>query len=725
MNWRRNALLVALLASTFTAAQNASGPKTIAPAGLVEPIQLDGRLNEPSWKSAPVVAELVQQSPRPGEPTRYKTVVRVIASVDRLYLGFECTDPEPDRISVHTMQRDGDFKGDDTITIVLDTYGDKKTGYLFQVNAAGARADGLISGPDRSSLDWDGIWDARTSRTVQGWSVEVVIPTRTLSFTPGLESWGLNFERSIPRERMKLQWASPTLDSFVTDLSRAGLLTGVSQLKQGSGLEISPFAVGRIKDGFAGFGRAWQAQPGIDVTYRMTPELAAVFTANTDFAETEVDARQINLTRFPLFFPEKRSFFLEGANQFTFGLGLGQTFLPFFSRRVGLLDGNPIPIDAGVKLNGRIGNWNVALLDVQTRDSRYAPGTNLFAGRVSYDVTKELRIGTILTHGDPTGLRSNTLAGFDALWRTSKFLGDKNFLLGGWTALSKDDPAPGTKSGWGTGFDFPNDLLDCSGGVDQFGDALNPSLGFLPRPGTRQYRAACAFQPRPSKDGPLRWIRQEFFENEYVRVDNLKGFTESWEYFMAPINVRLESGDRFEFNWSPRYEYLPVPFEISPGVVLPVGPYPFTRWRIEAQTSEHRVLQVGFTTWFGTFYNGHLTQWENYVKWTSPHGRWQAGISTEQDFGQLKQGNFVQRLWQTQLAYALNPNLVLTSFIQYDTESHNIGSNIRVRWTVKPGNDLFIVWNRGWKRLILSPHELGLIPDSELVAIKLRWTFRP
>lgn len=723
---RGGALRAALIASCgfCSFGQNTGTDKIMSLMRATEPIRIDGVLTEAAWRSAASV-ELVQQSPRPGEPTPYRTIVRILLAGDRLVFGFECTDPSPKQIAVHTMRRDGDFTGDDTVTIVLDTYGDKKTGYMFQINAAGARADGLISGPDRSSLDWDGIWDTRTSRTANGWSAEIVIPIRTLSFTRGLADWGINFERSIARERMKLRWSSPTLDSFITDLSRAGLLAGTAELEQGKRLEISPFAVGRMKDEFSNTGRAWQGQPGADVTYRITPELAAVLTVNTDFAETEVDARQINLTRFPLFFPEKRSFFLEGANQFTFGLGLGQTFLPFFSRTVGLLDGNVIPINSGLKLNGRVGNWNVAVLDVDTRDSQYAPATNLFAARISYDVTNDLRVGTILTNGDPHGDRDSTLAGFDAVWRTSKFLGDKNFLAGGWTAFNTRTSLPGSKTGWGASFDYPNDLLDCSAGIDRFGDALDPALGFLPRPGTRQYRASCSFQPRPSKAGPLRWIRQEFFENEYTRVDNLKGLTESWEYFMAPMNVRMESGDRFEFNWVPQYEYLTAPFEISPGVVLPVGPYPFTRWRIEAQTSEHRRLQAGSTTWFGGFYNGSLTQWENYVKWTSAKGRWQAGISTENDFGHLKQGNFVQRLWQLQTAYALNPNLVLTNFVQYDTESQTVGSNTRVRWTVKPGNDLFIVWNRGWKHLFLNPHELNLIPDSELLAVKLRWTFRP
>ena len=200
---------------------------------------------------------------------------------------------------------------------------------------------------------------------------------------------------------------------------------------------------------------------------------------------------------------------------------------------------------------------------------------------------------------------------------------------------------------------------------------------------------------------------------------------ESWEYFMAPINVRFESGDRFEFNWDPHGEILLAPFDIAPGVVIPPGSYQFTRYRLEAQTSGHRPLQFGTTTWFGTFFGGHLTQWENYIKWTSPKGRLQLEADAENDFGHLPQGNFVQRLWQLQGAYAWTPNLVLSNFVQYDTESQNIGTNTRLRWTIKPGNDLFVVWNRGWQRLILSSHDTSIVPQSDIVAMKIRWTFRP
>lgn len=694
------------------------------------PIQLDGKLDEAAWSGSDQVVELVQQSPRSGESSPYRTLVRILIQENRLYVGFECIDPNPAAISAHTMQRDGRVDGDDTVSIVLDTYGDRRTGYFFRVNAAGARVDGLIAGSDSPSLDWDGIWDAQTARTGEGWSAEIVIPANTLNFTKGLSEWGANFERNIPRDRTILRWASPTLDSSLYDLSRAGSLAGVGDLQQGQGLEVSPFAVGRVQTDYQEDHRVWLGQPGGDVTWRITPQLASIFTFNTDFAETEVDSRQLNVTRFPLFFPEKRAFFLEGANQFQFGLGLQEQFIPFFSRRIGLFRGEEIPIDFGAKLNGRAGKWNVGLLDVQTRDSSTGngatavPGTNLLAGRVSYDVNRKLRIGTLMTRGNPDGIHSDTLAGFDAVWHTSAFKGDKNFQIGAWTALSSGAGSGGQGTAWGFKIDYPNDLWNCSLSLNQFGESFQAPLGFLPRPGTRRFDASCDYNPRPSKDGPLRWIRQEFMEHSYYRVTNSQGITESWRFFWAPVNIRLESGDRFEFNWVPEYEYLPDPFEISSGVTLPVGPYRFNRYRVEFQTSNHRWWEFGTTTWFGTFYNGHLLQQNNYLRFTGRGGHWQGGLSSNQNFGRLQQGNFVQRLLQVNAAYAFSPDLIWTTFLQYDTESQNVGNNMRLRWTLRPGNDIFVVWNRGWHRLFLSPGDAGLIPDKDVFAVKIRWTFR-
>src|SRR5438309_3084158 len=233
---------------------------TVSPTSSAS-IALDGLLNEPAWREAPVM-KLTQQAPKPGQTTPYETQVQVIVTSDRIYFGFTCKDPDPGRIAIHTMRRDGDLLGDDTVSMVLDTYGDRRTGYFFQINAAGTRVDGLISTADSVSLDWDGIWDARTARTPEGWSAEIVIPSRTLSFTPGLNDWGLNLERFVPRERQWLRWASPTLDSFLYDLSRAGRLTGLGELQQGKGIEITPYAIGKTKRFYGVNPRTWQGAVG-------------------------------------------------------------------------------------------------------------------------------------------------------------------------------------------------------------------------------------------------------------------------------------------------------------------------------------------------------------------------------------------------------------------------------------------------------------------------------
>lgn len=695
------------------------------------PIVLDGKLDDAAWQRAQPV-RLTQQSPAPGVPTPFITEVRAIVTRNAIYFGFRCVDPEPRRVATHTMRRDDDMNGNDTVSIVLDTYGDRRSGYFFQVNASATRVDGLISNPESVSLDWDGIWEAKTAETADGWSAEIMIPSRTLSFSRSRPTWTANFERYVARRRMALRWASPTLDSFLYDLSRGGTIHGITGLEQGLGLELSPYVVGGTKELFQVSPRAWQGKSGGEVTWRVTPQLQSVFTVNTDFAETEVDARQVNITRFPLFFPEKRAFFLEGANQYEFGLGLGSdTFIPFFSRRIGLLEGQQIPINAGAKVNGRIGNLNVALLDVQTRETeirtasgtRMVPGTNLLASRVSYDVTQEFRVGALVTNGDPSAVQSNTFAGADAVYRTSKALGNKNFLVGGWLGGSAGDLPTGEHKGWGYKIDFPNDLIDCAHTLNHWGGGLDPALGFLPRPGTQRLGVGCNFQPRPSKEGPFKWVRQEFFENQFTRFTNAAGYLESWEYFMAPINVRMETGDRFEFNWVPTYEFLAKPFEIVEGVVIPPGRYRFTRWRLEAQSSEHRALSFGHTTWFGTFYDGTLTEWQNFARWSSPRGNTRIEVSTVNNFGRVPQGSIVQRLWQLQTQYAWNPDLSINSFLQYDSESRNFGSNTRFRWTIKPGRELFVIWNRGWKQS-LGSRDLSLRPESDQIAIKLRWTWR-
>jgi uncharacterized protein DUF5916 len=712
------ALLLLSLTPGLSSAQPPAAPPVVAAAPTAARIVLDGALDEPAWAAAGTIVGLTQQEPEPGRPTPFDgTRISVLSDGETLYFGIVCPDPEPGKIAVHTLQRDADLEGDDTVALVLDTFGDGRTGYLFRINAGGARQDGLISG-NEVSLDWDGLWQARVRRAPEGWTAEIAISARSLRFRPGHERWGLNVERYVARERLTLRWTAASLDARLEDLQRAGSLTGLAGLHQGLGLATAPYVLGRADDRRDISEVREKGEAGLDLSYNLTPELGAVFTVNTDFAETEVDARQINLTRFPLFFPEKRPFFLEGSNLFTFGSGLGSDFIPFYSRRVGLVGGRIVPIDAGLKLLGRAGPWSVAALDIETANSPAAPAANLFAGRTAYDVDEHLRVGALATRGDPTGRGDNTFAGLDAVWQTASFRRGKNLTFAAWGARSGGDLPAGRATGWGVRADYPNDLWDLSLNVNEYGAALAPALGFLPRPGTRQYSLGAAYQPRPREDGPFGRVRQFFFELFPTRVDRLDGTTESWRVFMAPFNISTRSGEHLEANWAPQFERLDELFTLAPGVVVPPGRYRFDRFRLEGQSSQFRPWRVGSTVWFGTFFGGHLTQWDPFLYWTVGAGRLRFELDAENDFGYLAQGDFIQRLLQLKTIYAFSPDLVLSVFSQYDSESHDLGFNSRVRWTIRPGRDLFLVWNRNWKRLPAPGYRLE--PDSDQVVVAWR-----
>ncbi len=694
---------------------------TASPGG--SGLHIDGRLSEAAWASAAVIGDLVQQDPAPGQSTPYRTEVLVLADPAGLTFGFRCHDPRPEGIVVHTLQRDGVFRGDDSVALVLDTFADGRRGYYFRVNAAGARQDGLITGPEDASLDWDGIWDAATRRTPDGWTCEIRIPAQTLRFDPDSDRWGMNLERYVARDRLTLRWADHSLDAGLYDMRRAGVIAGVGILRQGKGLTLRPYATARADKPAGADSHDTDGDVGGELTWNLTSQLSAVATVNTDFAETEVDTRRINLTRFPLFFPEKRGFFLEGSDQFAFGSGLGRDFIPFFSRRVGLYQGRQVPIDTGVKILGRSGRWGIGALDVHTSATAETRAANLLAGRVTYDLDSHLMIGGIATDGNPDGVTDNTLLGLDATWQTSTLAGDKNFSAGAWAVWNDGGPPFDQRHGWGLKVDYPNDLVDAALIYREFGVGMNPGLGFLPRPGTRWLSGGLAYQPRPG-DGALGWIRQFYFELYPQVVWDIDGGTESWRVFTAPLNIQTESGEHFEANFAPQYERLDEGFEVADGKVIPAGGYQFNRFRVEAQSSRSRPVRAGSTVWFGDFYSGTLTQWESFLTYASGSGHLQLEMSAENDFGDLPQGGFTQRWYGFKVVYAFSPDLILSNYGQYDSQSRDVGLNTRLRWTVSPGNDLFLVWNYnlhrpedpdGWSHLQRL--------DDHLVT-KLRWTLR-
>lgn len=721
----RRARVLGLALAVLPAAPSLAADETpvVRVPTIAAKIVLDGKLDEPVWQQAALIDGLTQHEPQPGEPTEFRTRIRIFSDGENLVLGYDCYDPEPDKIATRTLQRDGNIDGDDSVDFVLDTFGDKSTAYWFLVTAGGARADGLVSASSGGapSLDWDGVWNAAARRTATGWTAEVVIPARTLHFKRGADAWGFNIARQVARKQMILRWTAIPHDAGFFDLRRAGRLEGLGGLRQGIGLAVAPFGVGadlRSRPAPS----ATSGHAGVDVSYSPTPDLTGVLTYRTDFAETEVDARQVNLTRFPLFFPEKRTFFVEGANQFDFAYGLEQDFIPFFSRRIGLFGGAEVPLDFGLKVLGHAGAWSLGALDVRTRASAGAPpATDLFAGRVAYSLDARWRVGALVTHGDPDGVRDNGFVGADAVFRTTTFRGDKNLVASVWGADSSGDVGPGRRTGWGARVEYPNDLWQLYADVREFGDALDPALGFLPRPGTRWYQTGLAYQPRPKSDGPFGWARQFFFENFDYLITDLAGRTQSWRLFLTPFNVVTTAGDHFEVNFEPYYERLSQPFVIADGVTLPVGSYHFNRVRVQAEAATSRQLRPALIAYFGEFYDGHLTQIEPQLGWSSPHGHLRLEANAELDYGHLREGDFVFRLLGLRAIYAFTPNLVVSSFTQYDSGSSSLGTNNLLRWTIEPGRDLWLVWNHSWTRRPGSG--FGLLPQDEQLSAKLRWTF--
>lgn len=688
---------------------------------------LTGRLDDPAWARADSV-ELTEVEPREGGVPPGRTVVRVLAMKDAVIIGIRADDPDAGHLVSFSRQRDASLSSEDHVKIVLDSYGDGRSGYVFAVNPDGARYDALVSNQGQSeNAEWDAVWESATARTTTGWSVEILIPVKSLLFRQGLTEWGFNVERRVQRLQETDRWAGAVQDAQVTRVGRAGLLTGLPAFDVGHGLTVRP-ALG-TGGGIAAPGAQWSesGHASLDASQRVGANTLASLTVNTDFAETEVDTRQSNLTRFPLFFPEKRTFFLEGADIFDFGLGLSSDLdvLPFFSRRIGLFDEAQVPIGAGGKVNGRIGGTNFGALVVRTRDvDTLHTATAMSVVRIKQNVSGESSIGLIATDGDPLGRAGSWLIGPDLTWQTSRFHGDKNFLVGVWgLATGRSDLHGGDRTAAGVKLDYPNDLWDVSLKYKRIGDAFAPSLGFVPRPGVHIANLGVNWQPRPTNPvGPLP-IRQCFWENEISYVAGLAGGWQSYRYFMAPVNCRLESGDRFEFNIVPTGERLIEPFQVASGVTLPTGSYHFNRFRLEAGTAAKRRFSTQATWWFGQFYDGRLDQYEMTATW-KPTPLMIVEFTGERNVGRLPEGHFIQNVLGTRLRVNVSPDLQVNSFVQYDNESRDVGTNTRLRWTFTPAGDLFIVYNHNERTIDPITGLPRWAFDSNQLLVKLQYAWR-
>ncbi|HEV2112203.1 MAG TPA: carbohydrate binding family 9 domain-containing protein, partial [Gammaproteobacteria bacterium] len=559
-------------------------PPVIAANTVTGAVTMDGVLDEPDWQNAPATT-LTQQNPRPGEATPYTTTVRVLRSERYIYFGITCRDPDPSRIAIHTLQRDADQSSDDNVMIVLDSFGQKKLAYVFQVNTGGARADGLISpgynNPTSNTptvdFSWNGYWDAAVRRSAEGWTAEVRISTQSLQFNGDNATWGLNVSRYVPRDLMTLAWSGITLDASATNLQWEGKLTGVQGLDQGSGFEFDPYAVTQYSDAK----RDTAGWTGFDLKYNFTPALAGLFTYHTDFSEAPANALNVSASPYPQSIPETRAFFLDGANIFTFSHNLGQNFIPFYSHSIGLVNGATVPLDEGLKLLGHTDDWTLGVLDTRMADTEVTKGTNLFAGRASYNIDSQWRVGTLVTRGDPLGQTRNTLTSFDSTWSSSTFQGDKNLNLSGWGARSSGDGLPaGTRSGYGFDAELPNDLWYGDLSYNLFGAALDPGLGFIQRPGTKQLNLTVNWQPRPEADGDLSWIRQFVEGSTWYYVTGLDDRMQSNHWHINLVQFTTQSGWLWKLEPIVEDEVLAAPYPILPSVTFPAGRYHSTAYAV-------------------------------------------------------------------------------------------------------------------------------------------------
>ncbi|MDE2196705.1 MAG: carbohydrate binding family 9 domain-containing protein [Gammaproteobacteria bacterium] len=720
-----SSICAALLAAGTAHAAQPQAPM-IAVGVKTGDIIVDGAPNEPVWRMAPVIT-LTQQNPHPGAPTPFITTVRILRGARHLYFGIVCDDPDPSKIVVHTLQRDADQSSDDNVMIVLDTFGQKKLAYVFQVNAGGAMADGLISPGYHNSnsntptvdYSWNGYWQAAVKRTAGGWTAEIRIDTQSLQFNNQNGVWGFNVSRYVPRDQLTLAWSGINLNASPTNLQWEGALTGIQGLSQGSGLEFDPYVVTEYNDSKHDTA-SWT---GFDLKYNFTPELAGRFTYHTDFSEAQANSLQLNASPYPQSIPETRAFFLEGANIFTFSHNLGQNFIPFYSRSIGLINGQTVPLNEGVKLLGHTDGWTLGLLDTQMAGTGVSNGTNLFAGRASYNINSQWRVGTLVTHGDPTGQGTNTLTSFDSTWSTSTLGGDKNLNVSGWAARSGGSDVPaGRPNGYGFDLEYPNDLWYADLNYNFYGDALNPALGFIQRPGTKQISADVTYQPRPAAISSFSWVRQFFFNANWYYVTGLDNRVQSDDWSFNPLQFTTQTGWQWNTQISTNHEMLAAPYAIVPGVTIPAGSYHFITSHINMNSPSSNPLVFGFNGEIGDLYNGHYHDFFPNISWAAPGGHFTATLLSGALWIYTPQGNGIVRVSELNLGYSFTPDLTVSTLTQYNDISRNVSENAILQWNIQPDRVLYVVWNHG---LTLNPN---LFQGQQTITgntavVKLVWGF--
>ena len=652
------------------------------------PPQIDGDLTDEVWSLATPLGPLTEVVPREGATPQDATEIRILFDSDAIYLGIRCFDSDPSGLISTTMERDGFFNSDDRIELILDTFLERRDAFFFQVNPAGSKGDALITGNGSNfNKPWDGIWQCRTRIDAGGWSVEMAIPYKTLNFREGLGTWGFNLDRYVGRRNERHRWASPSQDFGIFRIFQAGDLNGLSGMEQGIGLDLAPFLVARHLDARGDDpDEGWDFDAGLDGFFKITTNLTASLTINTDFAETEVDQRQVNLTRFPLFFPERRDFFLQDSGLFDFG-NQGSSLVPFFSRTIGLSGGEVVPIQAGLKLSGRAGAYTLGILDVRTDRLGGLEEQNLFAARVTRDIGKQSSVGAIVTRGNPDGSGDNSLVGLDANYRSNSLIPGRQIQAGLWGLMSDSEGVDNKQSAFGASVAYPNDLWNWNLGIAEIQENFDPAMGFVPRRGIRSYEAEIAYNPRPGTD-----VRQYLFELSGSVVTDTQDRLETSEFEWQLFGLEWESGDELHLEITSTEERLDSDFEIRGGITIPQDDYQFLDYRIEYESPVKRDLSIDTAITQGEFFDGDRLQLDTTLLW-QPAPEYSASLSYEHNDVSLAAGDFIADLARLRLTRSFSPFLTWNNIFQWDNESRTLGLNSRLRWIPNPGQEIFVVFN--------------------------------
>jgi len=674
-------------------------------------LNMDGIVDEAFWLNIPGNGDFLMQEPKEGgEPTE-RTEIRVAFDNQNIYIAVICHDRNPSGIKAFQKKRDASLETDDRFRWIFDTFLDKRRAYFFEINPLGLRGDGLISSGQGQTLnkDWDGIWKSWTHIGDFGWSAEIKIPFMSINFDPKSDVWGINFQRTIRRKNEEQLWTGHQRNQGLLRPQNAGILTGLVNPSQGIGLEVVPYAIAQAgkeyDDDLDQYINDKSADMGFDLNYKITSQLNASFTYNTDFAQTEVDDRQINLTRFPLRFPEKRDFFLEGSSILQFA---PQSRVdPYFSRRIGLVDGVPIPIKYGGRLIGNIGKNNIALIHVRTGKEGELNPESFTVGRYRRDFWKESSIGILYTHrstendmmfGNPVQDR-NTLAA-DLTLSTSEFLGDNvlqfsAFFVGHNSASPLDNSSSLLdRSVRGFRFNFPNQPWSAWVSYREFGDEYDPAVGFNRRNGFKRVQPALNYAPLFEKSKIIRAIEWGIYYEYLTSLEN-KLLTENLRFTLGEI--RFESGEQFGVQVSRNFELLDENFDIlgDGSVIVVPGEYLNWGYELEASSASFRKVSGSIGYEAGGFWTGNIS---SLVLGLTI--RPVPGINLGSQYRRTKvtaeNSGFDTNLFQIDLGFDFTPDISLSSNIQFDDVTEVLGTNTRFRWIITPGTDIFIIYNHNW-----------------------------